>query len=95
MSKQVSDLQSAVSALTAQVSATVANEAALKHKLDAALADNVAKAAQIGDLQTQLNTALANQSDPTDAAAIQSATSTILAQNQALADAVAVNSPSN
>ena len=75
-----------------QVSAGTANEQALKQKLDAALADNVSKAAQIisdqaviADLNAKLAAAQAGQADPADAAAIVAATNTIQAQTQAQA----------
>ena len=95
MSQQVSNLQTAVTALTAAVAATTSNEAALKQKLDAAVADNVAKAATITDLQAQLAAAQANAGDPADAAAIDAVTTTVQAQTQALMDAATANSPSN
>jgi len=95
MSQQVTDLQAAVTALTQAVASTVSNEAALKQKLDAAVADNVAKAAQITDLQAQLAAAQAGQADPADAASIVAATATIQQQSQALNDAATANSPSN
>lgn len=95
MSQQVTDLQTAVTTLTQTVAATVANETALKQKLDAAIADNTAKAATITDLQAQLDAAKANASDPADTAAITAVTSTIQAQNQTLADATAQTAPTN
>ena len=95
MSQQVTDLQAAVTALTQAVASTVSNEAALKQKLDAAVADNVTKATQINDLQTQLAAAQAGQADPADTAAVVAATATIQQQSQTLTDAAAASSPSN
>lgn len=88
MSQQVTDLQAAVSALTAVVSTTTANETALKQKLDAAIAANV-------DLAAQLAAAQAGQGDPADAAAITASTASIAAATQSLSDAAAASSPAN
>ena len=88
MSQQVTNLQAAVTALTASVAATVSNETALKQKLDAALAENAS-------LTAQLATAQANAVDPADAAAIDAVSATVQAQTQALTDAAAATSPSN
>jgi len=88
MSQQVTDLQAAVATLTTNVQAAVANETALKQKLDAAIAEN-------GTLKTQLADAQANQADPADTTAVEAAITTITQQSQTLADATATTSPSN
>lgn len=95
MTQEVTDLTAAVATLKSQVAAGVANENALKQKLDAATTDNTAKAAQITDLQAQLAAAQAGQTDPADKAAIVAATTEVQADSQALADATAADSPSN
>jgi hypothetical protein len=56
--------------------------------LNAALAANVT-------LNAQLAAAQANQADPADSAAIDSAIASLLSSAQKLADSTAVNSPSN
>jgi len=95
MSQQVSDLSSAVSALTTAVQSAIANENALKQKLDAAIADNLRLTQENTTLKQQLKDAQAGQSDPADATVIAATTKTIQQNTQSLADATAATSPSN
>lgn len=102
MLQVVTDLQSAVNTLSAQVAATTANQTVLKQKLDDAIAANATLQAsfttlqaQNADLSTQLQAAIANATDPAEVSLLQSLLATVTAQNQALADALARTSPSN
>lgn len=102
MSQQTDALKAQVAAIVPQILLAVSNEGALKTQLNAALADNVAKAAQItadaatiADLQAKLAAAQAGQADPADAQAVVDATAQLAAVAQPLADANAVNAPSN
>jgi hypothetical protein len=88
MSQHVDDLTASVATLKTQVSAVKVVADTLKGKLDAAIADNVR-------LQAELDAALANAADPTDAPAIEQATADIQAANQTLADTAAVDAPAN
>lgn len=92
MSAQTDALKALVASIVPQILTAISQEAALKQKLDAALADNVAKAAQITDLQAQLAAA---QPNPADTQAIVDATAQLQAVAQPLADANAVNAPGN
>lgn len=92
MSAQTDALKAVVATIVGEIQAAITNEGQLKSKLDAALADNVAKAATIADLQAQLAAA---QSNPADTAAVVDATAQLQAVAQPLADANAVNAPGN
>lgn len=88
MSAKIDALSAAIAVLTPAVTAAIQNEQALKVALDAAIAANVTLKAQLVEAQGAAMSA-------SDAAAIDSAAVAIGAASQALADATAVNSPSN
>jgi hypothetical protein len=88
MSQAITDLQAAVDANTAAANAAIANETALKTKLDAAIASNI-------DLTAQLAAAQANASNPVDTTAVVAATGTLAATTQKLTDATATTNPAN
>lgn len=77
-----------VDSLKTAVAAAISNSASLKSKLDAAVADNALKAAELADLHTQLVNAQAAAADPADAAAIAQII-------QELADSTAATNPAN
>lgn len=95
MSQQITDLQTATTALTSQATAAIAVESALKQKLDAAIAANSTLTAANVDLASKLAAAQANAGDPADASAIAGVTASLAQTTQALSDANAVNAPSN
>jgi hypothetical protein len=95
MSQQIDNLTAAVTALTATVAASIANEYALKSKLDAAIAGNVALQAQLEAAQAAHATAQASALNPAESAALDSAVTTIGQASQQLADATAMSSPTN
>lgn len=95
MSAQTDALKAVVATILPAIQAAIANEGALKAKLDVALADNVAKATQITDLQAQLAAAQANQVSAADTQAVVDATTQLQAVAQPLADANALNAPGN
>ena len=95
MSQQVDALKAQNETLKTAAASLKSVADTLKGKLDAAVADNVAKASQITDLQAQLAAAQQNQADPTDAAAIEAVTADLAMTSQMLADAAAVDAPSN
>ena len=95
MSQQAQDLAAAVATLKTQVTAIKSVADTLKSKLDAAIADNVAKAGQITDLQAQLAAAQAAAGDQTDPPVIKQATTDVTAASQTLADTAAQDAASN
>lgn len=95
MSSQTDQLKAVVASIVPQIQTAITTEGQLKTKLEAALADNVAKAAQITDLQAQLAAAQAGQANPADAVAVTDAATALQAVLQPLADANAVNAPGN
>lgn len=102
MSAQTDALKAQVAAIVPAIQTAISQEGALKSKLDAALADNVAKAAiiaaddaKIADLTAQLLAAQANQTSAADTQAVVDVTAQLAAVAQPLVDANAVNAPSN
>ena len=95
MSAQTDALKTVQANIIAAINQAISTEGALKAKLDAALADNVAKAAQVADLQTQLAAAQAAAAAPEDTQAVVDTTAALQAALQQLSDANAVNAPAN
>lgn len=102
MKAQYEELKTRVDTLAAAVTATAGNEAALKSKLDTAIADNVAKqaaldaaAVQAATLAAQLAAAQAAATDPAELAAVEAANVALTALTQTLLDASAITAPSN
>ena len=95
MSAQTQALKQAVASLTSTADTAVAQASTLKSKLDAAISDNVAKAAQIAQLQAQLAGAGTPPDTSADTQDVVDATNAVAAVTQKLADSNAVNSPSN
>jgi hypothetical protein len=95
MNSKILELTHAIATNTQVVQAAVANEASLKSKLDAALAANATLAEQNAALAAQLGAAQSAGLSAEDTGALDGVASALAANNQALADANAINSPSN